>query len=121
MNAQQKEIQSYLKNIKTARREIELHKERCKTYSLIYDSKGSEFKQLERDIKEKQKSLILYISEAQGMIDKLPDITERSVLSLYYVDCLTMHEIADRMFYQENTMWIKHGKALQHLSDIINQ
>lgn len=121
MNQQQKEIQLYLKNIKPARREIELYKERCKTYSLIYDSNGAEFKKLEKDIKQKQKELITYIGKAQELIDKLPDITERSVLSLYYVDCLTMSEIADRMFYQENTMWIKHSKALQHLSDIINQ
>lgn len=119
MNTQQKEVQAYLKNIKPARREIELYKERRKTYELIYDGKGAEFKKLEKDIMQKQKDLITYIGKAQELIDKLPDTTERSILSLYYVDCLTMSEIADRMFYQENTMWRKHGKALQHLSDII--
>lgn len=118
MNQQQKEIQAYLKRIKPARRAIEIYKERCKTYNLIYDSKGSEYRRLEKDIKAKQKELINDIEKAQEFIDLLPDMTERSVLSLYYIDCLTMPEIAERMMYQENTMWIKHSKALQHLSDI---
>lgn len=121
MNDKQKKVQKYLKTIKSSRREVEMAKERCKTYESIYDGKGAEFKKLRNAMKEKQSMLIGHIADAQDLIDKLPDVAEREVLSLYYVDCLTMAQIADKMFYQENTVWIKHSKALQHLSDIINQ
>ena len=118
MNDKQKEIQRYLKSIKASRRDVELAKERCRTYELIYDGKGAEYKRLKAEIKDKQDDLISHIDRAQKLIDKLPDVAEREVLSLYYVDCLTMPQIADKMFYRENTLWIKHSKALQHLFEI---
>ena len=121
MNDKQKKIQQYLRSIKSSRREMEMAKERCRTYEMIYDGQGSEYAKLKAEMKNKQDLLIDYIDDAQKLIDRLPDVAEREVLSLYYVDCLTMAQIADKMFYQENTVWIKHSKALQHLSDIINQ
>lgn len=118
MNEKQKEIRKYLKSIKSSRRELEMLKERYRTIDSIYDGKGAEYKRIKADVVNKQNALIGHIVDVQKMIDRLPDDAEREVLSLYYVDCLTMPQIADKMFYKENTLWIKHSKALQHLSDI---
>ena len=119
MNERQKEMQTYLKKIKPARREIELCKARRKTYDLIYDGVGEECERLQAELEAKQTKLVNYISTIQADINRLPDSAERSVLSLYYVDCLTMQEIADKLFYVENTVWKKHARALQHLADIL--
>lgn len=112
------EIQEKLKKIRDSRREFEVLRERHETYSKLYGDNGKEARELKKELSDKRRALINQIHDAQDMIDKLQDISERSTLSLYYIDCLPMAVVAERLFYTERSVWGKHRTALMNLARI---
>lgn len=112
------EIQEKFKRVRDSRRELEAIKERYNTYSHIYGAGDSKLKVVNKSLKDKQNGLMSEIEEVQNMIDKLSNISERCTLSLYYIDCLPMSEVAERLFYTERAVWGKHKSALTKLSKL---
>lgn len=109
------EIQENLKRIRDSRRELEVIKARFDTYQQMYGDSNLT-KSLNKELKEKKCKIQAEIAEAEGIINRLPNVSERCTLSLYYIDCLSMAEVADKLFYSERSVWGKHKSALTNLS-----
>lgn len=113
MNDMQKELQKKLKSVKGMRQDLEMLKERCKTYESI--CAGNELAKYKKELTQRRKELLNCIDTIQDEINRLDDNIERNVLSMYYIDCLQMPDIAEKMFYSEQWLWTKHRSALNHL------
>ncbi len=74
---------------------------------------------LEREINEDIDTLVDLQREIRQRIAEIPDEKQRTVLELRYINCLPFNEIADRMYYSPENIFILHQKGLKNLQCII--
>ena len=105
--------QRYLNQVKKARMELNELEVRKNTYQSIGESVHSRrFKEIEA----KRKEVTTLMDEIQAEINTLEDELERAVLTLHYVDCKIMSEVAEKVYCAEITCWRKHKRALEKLT-----
>lgn len=123
----------YLKRYFRIRREMGALLERLSMYKkeeeLLskIDPLGVEMVETREYIRKSHERIEKYSSELEkvedtviGMISALDTPQEREVLTYRYLDGMRWEDIAEKMYYAEDTLYNWHKRALEHLKYPVN-
>lgn len=127
----------YLNQAYRLEQRIRLHKERLEELRELSGSVGSpgfeehfnpnrnteapfiktlyKIMELEEKVNNELSDLLKLQVEIQGVIDALPDMDERLVLTYRYLKNMSWSQIGDKLYVDERTVRRWHNKALAHV------
>ena len=75
--------------------------------------------ELSAQIEEDRASMEELLSNAYQIIKRMSDPNQRAVLEWYYIDCVTMEEAADKMYYSRRTIYNLRDQALEEFGRVM--
>lgn len=125
MTEKQKQTQKILKrnneidrHVRTLEKLYDVNMERAKR-SVDKEVKSSYMERLV-ELKKAQSELKQSIKITEKLISLVDDATQRDILSLYHVACISMDEVAYVVHYDRSTVWLKYKKALDNLAIVLD-
>ena len=114
MNSKQKSIQFRLNTLKRSRIELNALEERERTYSQL------EMKTRSEEIQRRREDVIKLITSTEAIIKAIPDEFDRTIVSMYHVDCLPMDYVAEKTYCDRSTAWRHYTRGLDAIINTLN-